>query len=176
MFDVPDVAEAVPLAAFLGIEVVEQIVVGDRAERTDAMADGGASEEWRFDEADLRIEAEDFAGLDEARGFDDAVGGEEVEAAESVVVAEDAPGGFGGASFLRGSWSKRGMLFQSMFFIGARPVYKVCSLPSFPQRLSKHGQHRHIFRVTEFFLDRDQGFQIENPHGHVRFNFHSSRM
>ena len=96
MLDVADVAEAVPLAAFLGVVVIDGVVVAEQSvarEAQDGVLGGIAIEQRRRRVIDFGIEAEHLAVANEPGGLDDRLGSEEVEASEFVVIAENAPRG-----------------------------------------------------------------------------------
>src|SRR5581483_6583513 len=91
---IADVAEAVPLAAFLGVVVVEDVVVAQQPVFLEARQDvlsWLALEQRRVGVVDRSVEAEDLAALDQACRLDDAFLGQKVEASEVVIVAEHAP-------------------------------------------------------------------------------------
>jgi hypothetical protein len=88
---VADMDQGVPLAARLGIEVVEDVVVADWP-GGDGLADGAAAEEGRVRQFERPIQGEHLSRGDEFRGARDAVGGLEVEQADLVVAAEEPPG------------------------------------------------------------------------------------
>ncbi|MCZ7578521.1 MAG: hypothetical protein M5U18_16325 [Dehalococcoidia bacterium] len=107
MLGVADVDKGVPLAARLGVEVVEHVVVVDGA-RDDLLADGASAEEGRVREFECPVEREHLARCDQLRGGGDALGGLEVEQADLVVVAEEPPGGVGRRAFDGGQLVERG--------------------------------------------------------------------
>ena len=86
--------EPVPLAAFLSIIVVDQIVVDVRTEANVPVNRLRSLEQWRFSEADFCVQAKYLAALHQPRGFHHPFGRKQVQATEFVVRAEDAPGRF----------------------------------------------------------------------------------
>src|SRR5208282_1336846 len=94
MAHMADVREPVPLAALLGVVIVERIVVTQQTELVklcDVVPGGRAPEQRRLRVVDSSIEPEDFALLHQARRIDDSLGTEEIETSHLVVVAEHTP-------------------------------------------------------------------------------------
>ena len=89
--DMADMAEPIPLAAFLSVESVEDVIVSRWPERNDAMSHGSSAEQRRLGKANLCVEAKDFAIPYQSSCFDDSSWSQEIEAAERVVFAEHAP-------------------------------------------------------------------------------------
>ena len=92
---VAEVAEGVPLARALQVEVVDVVVDGDArrpiAKWKSSWREAPPVEERRSRKPDLPVERKDLAGADQRRGGHDLVRTDEVQRAVLVVVAEHAP-------------------------------------------------------------------------------------
>ena len=102
VFDVADVRQAVPLATFLRVVVVENIVIREGSQRMNSVRHGAAAKQRRLGEADLGIQAEYSSGLHQARSVHHTLGRQEIQTAEFIVFAEHTPGGAGGGAGLDG--------------------------------------------------------------------------
>src|SRR5205085_12471902 len=121
--DVPDMPEAVPLASFLRVVVVERIVVAEKTEFLEAydrVARRAAIEKRRARVIDRRVETEHAAPSHEASRVDDAACGQEVQASELVRVAEDAPVRFGRSVVADGKVGETRKLVEVDVFHGRR--------------------------------------------------------
>jgi hypothetical protein len=91
-----DVLEPVPLAAFLGVVIIQQIVEAQNPQMLmtgHRVPGGGASAQRRAGIVDRIVEPEDLALAHQPRRLDNSLRSEEIEASHLVVVAEDAPTG-----------------------------------------------------------------------------------
>src|ERR1700730_4657935 len=92
--EVANVPEPVPLAAFLGVVVIEHVVVSEQPpvfETLLGVLDGRALEERRVGIVNRRVEAKDLALAHELGGLDYAVLRQEGDTSYLVVVAKRAP-------------------------------------------------------------------------------------
>ena len=85
------VRKPVPLRAFLRVEIVHHIVIGERSEWNDLVVHLRAAEQRGLGEADLGVQAEYLAGLHQPCGVDHALRRQEVQAPELVVISEHPP-------------------------------------------------------------------------------------
>jgi hypothetical protein len=91
---VAHVGQSIPLAPFLRVEIIDEIVIGKGRQRQNLVTDRCAAEQRRFGKADLGVQPEDLSVLHQARSIDHALRSQEVQATDLIVIAEHAPGRF----------------------------------------------------------------------------------